>query len=88
MSSSTAGKHAVSGVARPAVVEPTFAERAGTLVYLGRVHSSLRSLFKKSTHILETCGQIYRSKDLSSVLDFRMARRSPQGTRSIFREFT
>ena len=88
MSSPPTGKHAGSGSARPRVAEPTFAERARTLVYLGRFHSSLRSLFKKSTHILETCGQIYRSKDLSSVLDFRMARRSPQGTRSIFREFT
>jgi len=39
MSSSTAGKHAGSGAARPAVAEPTFAERARTLVYLGRVGS-------------------------------------------------
>jgi heme iron utilization protein len=46
MSSSTAGKHAVSGVAPPAVVEPTFAERARTLVYLGRV-GSLSTLSRK-----------------------------------------
>jgi hypothetical protein len=41
MSSSTAGKHAGSGAAsnQPAVAEPTFAERARTLVYLGRVGS-------------------------------------------------
>ena len=41
MSSSTAGKHAGSGAASslPAVAEPTFAERARTLVYLGRVGS-------------------------------------------------
>ncbi|MGA7623637.1 MAG: DUF2470 domain-containing protein [Candidatus Acidiferrales bacterium] len=41
MSSSTVGKHAGSGTAsnQVAVVEPTFAERARTLVYLGRVGS-------------------------------------------------
>jgi len=41
MSSSTAGKHAGSGGTsnQPAVAEPTFAERARTLVYLGRVGS-------------------------------------------------
>jgi heme iron utilization protein len=41
MSSSTVGKHAGSGAASnpPAVAEPTFAERARTLVYLGRVGS-------------------------------------------------
>ena len=39
MSSSTAGKHAGSGTAQPAIVEPTFADRARTLVYLGRVGS-------------------------------------------------
>jgi len=48
MSSSTAGKHASSGVAsnQPAVAEPTFAERARTLVYLGRV-GSLSTLSRK-----------------------------------------
>src|SRR6267378_5079829 len=41
MSSLTGGKHAGSGAAsnQPAVAEPTFAERARTLVYLGRVGS-------------------------------------------------
>ena len=41
MSSLTAGKHAGSGGAsnQPAVAEPSFAERARTLVYLGRVGS-------------------------------------------------
>jgi hypothetical protein len=39
MSSSTAGKHAGSGAARPLIPEPSFAERARTLVYLGRVGS-------------------------------------------------
>jgi heme iron utilization protein len=41
MSSSPAGKHAGSGAAsnQPAVAEPTFAERARTLIYLGRVGS-------------------------------------------------
>src|SRR5579864_2412973 len=48
MSSSTAGKHAGSGAAsnQPAVAEPTFAERARTLVYLGRV-GSLSTLSRK-----------------------------------------
>src|SRR6201993_1720695 len=48
MSSSTAGKHAGSGAAsnQPAVAEPTFAERARTLVYLGRV-GSLTTLSRK-----------------------------------------
>ena len=48
MSSSTAGKHAVSGAAsnQPAVAEPTFAERARTSVYLGRV-GSLSTLSRK-----------------------------------------
>jgi putative heme iron utilization protein len=48
MSSLTAGKHAGSGAAsnQPAVVEPTFAERARTLVYLGRV-GSLSTLSRK-----------------------------------------
>ena len=48
MSSSTAGKHAGSGAARnqPAVAEPTFAERARTLLYLGRV-GSLSTLSRK-----------------------------------------
>jgi hypothetical protein len=44
--SSTDGKHASSGAARPAVAEPTFAERARTLVYLGRV-GSLSTLSRK-----------------------------------------
>src|SRR5271154_4562138 len=39
MSSATAGKHADSGGARPAIAEPTFADRVRTLVYLGRVGS-------------------------------------------------
>lgn len=39
MSSSTGGKHASSGAARPSVPEPSFAERARTLLYLGRVGS-------------------------------------------------
>src|SRR5271163_606350 len=41
MSSLPSGKHAGSGAAsnQPAVPEPTFAERARTLVYLGRVGS-------------------------------------------------
>jgi putative heme iron utilization protein len=48
MSSSAAGKHAGPGVAsnQPAVAEPTFAERARTLVYLGRV-GSLSTLSRK-----------------------------------------
>ena len=48
MSSSTAGKHAGSGAAnsQAAVAEPTFAERARTLVYLGRV-GSLSTLSRK-----------------------------------------
>ena len=46
MSSSTAGKHAASGAARPATAEPTFGERARTLVYLGRV-GSLSTLSRK-----------------------------------------
>jgi putative heme iron utilization protein len=48
MSSSMAGKHAGSGTAsnQAAVAEPTFAERARTLVYLGRV-GSLSTLSRK-----------------------------------------
>ena len=48
MSSLAAGKHAGSGAAsnRPEVPEPTFAERARTLVYLGRV-GSLSTLSRK-----------------------------------------
>ena len=48
MSSLTTGKHAGSGAAsnQPAVAEPTFAERARTLVYLGRV-GSLSTLARK-----------------------------------------
>ena len=46
MSSSTAGKHPGLGAAQPAVAEPTFAERARTLVYLGRV-GSLSTLSRK-----------------------------------------
>ncbi len=48
MSSSTSGKHAGSGTAsnQPPVAEPTFAERARTLVYLGRV-GSLSTLSRK-----------------------------------------
>jgi putative heme iron utilization protein len=48
MSSSTAGKHAGSGAPsiQPVVAEPTFAERARTLVYLGRV-GSLSTLSRK-----------------------------------------
>jgi putative heme iron utilization protein len=46
--SSKAGKHAGPGAAsnQPAVAEPTFAERARTLVYLGRV-GSLSTLSRK-----------------------------------------
>ena len=48
MSLSTPGKHAGSGTAsnQPAVAEPTFAERARTLVYVGRV-GSLSTLSRK-----------------------------------------
>jgi putative heme iron utilization protein len=48
MSSSTTGKHAGSGPPsnQPAVAETTFAERARTLVYLGRV-GSLSTLSRK-----------------------------------------
>ena len=48
MSSLTTGKHAGSGWAsnQPAVAEPTFAERARTLMYLGRV-GSLSTLSRK-----------------------------------------
>ena len=48
MSSSTVGKHAGSGDAsnQPAVAEPTFAERARTLVYLDRI-GSLSTLSRK-----------------------------------------
>src|ERR1700719_3832958 len=48
MSSLTTGKHAGSGAAsnQPAVAEPTFSERARTLVYLGRV-GSLSTLSRK-----------------------------------------
>ena len=48
MSSSTAGKHAGSSAAsnQPTVAEPTFAERARTLVLLGRV-GSLSTLSRK-----------------------------------------
>ncbi len=46
MSSSAAGKHAGSGPAQPTIPEPTFAERACTLVYLGRV-GSLSTLSRK-----------------------------------------
>src|SRR5271169_3963288 len=48
MSSLAAGKHAGSGAAssQPEVAEPTFAERARTLVHLGRV-GSLSTLSRK-----------------------------------------
>ena len=48
MSSLTAGKHAGSGAAtnQPAVAEPTFAERARTMMYLGRI-GSLTTLSRK-----------------------------------------
>jgi len=46
MSSFTAGKHAGSGTARPAIPEPSFAERARTLMHLGRV-GSLSTLSSK-----------------------------------------
>jgi putative heme iron utilization protein len=48
MSSPAGGKHAGSGAAssQPEVAEPTFAERARTLVYLGRV-GSLSTLSRK-----------------------------------------
>ena len=48
MSSLAAGKHAGSGAAsnQPAVAEPTFAERARTLLYLGRI-GSLSTLSRK-----------------------------------------
>ena len=48
MSSSPAGKHAGSGASstQPAVAEPTFAERARTLVYIGRI-GSLSTLSRK-----------------------------------------
>src|SRR5580658_9459680 len=48
MSSLPAGKHAGSGAAsnQPAVAEPTFAERARTLLHLGRV-GSLSTLSRK-----------------------------------------
>jgi heme iron utilization protein len=48
MSSLSTGKHAASGAAsdQPTVAEPSFAERARTLVYLGRI-GSLSTLSRK-----------------------------------------
>jgi putative heme iron utilization protein len=48
MASSPTGKHAGSGAAssQPAVAEPTFAERARTLLYLGRI-GTLSTLSRK-----------------------------------------
>jgi heme oxygenase (biliverdin-IX-beta and delta-forming) len=48
MSSSSIGKHAGTGPAsdQPAVPEPSFAERARTLMYLGRI-GSLSTLSRK-----------------------------------------
>ena len=48
MSSSPAGKHAAAGAApsQPAIPEPSFAERARTLMYLGRT-GSLSTLSRK-----------------------------------------
>jgi putative heme iron utilization protein len=48
MSSAPIGKHASSGAAsnKPAVAEPTYAERARTLAYLGRI-GSLSTLSRK-----------------------------------------
>src|ERR1700737_2186684 len=48
MSSGAIGKHAGTGPAsnQPAVAEPTYAERARTLVYLGRI-GSLSTLSRK-----------------------------------------
>jgi putative heme iron utilization protein len=46
MSASTTGKHAGSGARGPEIPEPTLAERARTLVYLGRV-GSLSTLSRK-----------------------------------------
>jgi heme iron utilization protein len=46
MSSSTAGKHAESGARGPEIPEPTLAERARTLVYLGHF-GSLSTLSRK-----------------------------------------
>jgi heme iron utilization protein len=46
MSPIAAGKHAGSGAAQPAIDELTFAERARTLMYLGRV-GSLSTLSRK-----------------------------------------
>jgi putative heme iron utilization protein len=50
MSSSPTGKHAGSGAAsnQPAVAEPTFAERARTLLYLGRI-GTLSTLSRKQS---------------------------------------
>jgi putative heme iron utilization protein len=44
--SSTDGKHTSSGAVRPAIPEPSFAERARTLLHLGRV-GSLSTLSRK-----------------------------------------
>src|SRR5215467_10866742 len=48
MTSSSAGKHAGSGPGTdlPPILEPSFAERAHTLVYLGRM-GSLSNLWRK-----------------------------------------
>ena len=46
MSSSPKGKHADRAMSKPAVAEPTFAERARTLVYVGRI-GSLATLSRK-----------------------------------------
>src|SRR5579863_9512743 len=48
MSTSSTGKHAGSGAAsnQPTVAEPSYAERARTLVYLGRI-GSLSTLSRK-----------------------------------------
>src|ERR1700757_784181 len=48
MSSAPAGKHASSGTSsnQPAIPEPTYAERARTLIHLGRI-GSLSTLSRK-----------------------------------------
>src|SRR6202158_6224337 len=52
MSSVPAGKHAGPGTAsnQPAIPEPTYAERARTLLYLGRI-GSLSTLSRKQTGV-------------------------------------
>ena len=69
--SSTDGKHASSGAARPAVAEPTFAERARTFSVSGSGWQSLNAFAETAGLPIRVCNALWIGRPRESHLPHR-----------------